>query len=252
MGLTTDRVVLRSAGVFSAGWTDRGRGERSDRARSREETRRPRLAVAYRRVGLRLIGFVSGLTGFFSPPCPELTGLLTGQTFAPMSAMTATYPAPLPSSLTSFIGREREVREAGEEVAVKRLVTLTGAGGSGKTRLAASVAAQSPLRACFVDLTGAANDGDVSAIAAEALGVDSSSPPLTGIEAVLLATPALLVVDNCEHMLDAAASLVDHVLTHCPRTTVLATSAVARTASTAENTATAAAMRATISAETVT
>ena len=78
-----------------------------------------------------------------------------------------------------------------------------------------------------MDLTRATNDGDVPAIAAEALGADSASPPLAGIEGVLLAAPALVVVDNCEHVLEAAASLVDHLLAHCLGTSVLATSRAA-------------------------
>jgi predicted ATPase len=78
-----------------------------------------------------------------------------------------------------------------------------------------------------VDLTRTTNGGDVPAIAAEALGVDAGSPPLTGIEGVLLAAPALVVLDNCEHVLEAAASLVDHLLTRCLGTSVLATSRAA-------------------------
>ena len=140
---------------------------------------------------------------------------------------TGQFPGALPTWQTSFVGRAAEMASVAARLDTGRVVTLVGPAGVGKTRLAASVTAESPLRACFVDLTGATNDGEVPSIAAEALGVDSGLPPLTGIEGVLRAAPALVVVDNCEHVLEAAASLVDHLLARCPGTSVLATSRAA-------------------------
>src|SRR4051812_21901114 len=93
-----------------------------------------------------------------------------------MAATTISHPAALPSSLTSFIGREREVREIGEALSVKRLVTLTGAGGTGKTRLAAEVAGAAKTRfangVAWIELASIAEPGIVAAHVATMLGVD--------------------------------------------------------------------------------
>ena len=103
-------------------------------------------------------------------------------------------------------------------------MTLVGPAGVGKTRLAAAVAAASSTRAYFVDLTLATRDDDVDALVADAVGSSRDSAPRKGIEAVLGAAPALLVLDNCEHVLDPAASLVECVLAGCGGSSVLATS----------------------------
>ena len=87
------------------------------------------------------------------------------------------------------------------------------------------MAAEATVRACFVDLTRATSDDEVDAIARRRSGSRvPASRPRTGIEAVLVAAPALIVLDNCEHVLDAAASLVEYVLVGCEASSVLATS----------------------------
>ncbi len=144
----------------------------------------------------------------------------------PIAGIAASAPA-LPVWRTSFVGRSPELASVAAHLDAGRLVTLVGPAGVGKTRLAVAVASTWASRVCFVDLTGATADGDVHAAAAEALSADPALPPLAGIETVLGSAPALLVVDNCEHVLDGAASLVDHVLARCPTSSVLATSRAA-------------------------
>src|SRR5215213_2859072 len=128
-----------------------------------------------------------------------------------MPATTASYPAPLPSSLTSFIGREREVREVDEAIAVKRLVTLTGAGGSGKTRLAAEVARAAEARfangVAWIELASIAEAGIVAAHVATMLGIDGGGRShADALCDALREAELLLVIDNCEHVIDASAA----------------------------------------------
>src|SRR5215213_387986 len=145
-----------------------------------------------------------------------------------MPATTASYPAPLPSSLTSFIGREREVREVDEALAVKRLVTLTGAGGSGKTRLAAEVARAAERRfangVAWIELASIAEPGIVAAHVASVLGIDGGRSHADALCHALRQVELLLVIDNCEHLIDACAALVHRLLHECARLRILATS----------------------------
>jgi Bacterial transcriptional activator domain/NB-ARC domain len=136
----------------------------------------------------------------------------------------------LPAPRTSFVGRERDLVEVKRALTMTRLLTLTGAGGAGKTRLAQEVAR---------DLVGVYLDGvwlvDLAALSepdlvpkavAGALGVsERPDEPLTEtlVEA-LRPRNALLMVDNCEHLVRDAAHLVDALLNACPRLRVLATS----------------------------
>jgi len=133
----------------------------------------------------------------------------------------------LPVWRTSFIGRSAELASVVARLGAGRVVTLVGPAGVGKTRLAAAAAAKAPVRACFVDLTRATSDDEVIAVASQALGADPASPPLNGIEEVLLAAPAMVVLDNCEHVLEGAAVLAEHLLDCCETSFVLATSRAA-------------------------
>jgi predicted ATPase len=132
-------------------------------------------------------------------------------------------PSP-PVWRTSFVGRAEDVASVGARLDARRLVTLVGPAGVGKTRLAAAVAAAASGRACFVDLTLATKPDEVDALVADVVGSNRESAPRKGIEAALGAAPALLVLDNCEHVLDAVASLVEFVLTASGGSSVLATS----------------------------
>jgi len=137
--------------------------------------------------------------------------------------------AGLPASGTTFVGRGPEraaVLAAIEEV---RLVTLLGPGGVGKTRLAAVVAEDAvalfPSGGAFVDLVPV-RDGFVARAVATALGVtEGSHQPLAEAVAARLGTRrSLLVLDNCEHVIDEAAEFAERILAACPATRVLVTS----------------------------
>lgn len=136
----------------------------------------------------------------------------------------------LPFDLTRFVGRTAEVGAVAAALAAERLVTLTGPGGCGKTRLATRVAAdvldRFPHGCWFVDLA-ATTDGDlVPQLLAQTLGVrELPGVPLVDVLAAgLRDRTLLLLLDNCEHVVDAAAQLVHALLAACPGVRVLATS----------------------------
>jgi predicted ATPase/class 3 adenylate cyclase/DNA-binding CsgD family transcriptional regulator len=135
-----------------------------------------------------------------------------------------------PAVLTSFIGRAGAGREVAGLLERGRLVTVTGPGGSGKTRLAAEVARRVAGRfadgAWLVELAMVQDPGQVAAVVAAALGVrDQPGMPIAGTLARVLARQQLLVVlDNCEHVLGAAAELCARLLAACDDLRVLATS----------------------------
>ncbi|MEY2419531.1 MAG: hypothetical protein QOG90_2211 [Actinomycetota bacterium] len=136
----------------------------------------------------------------------------------------------LPVQLTSFVGRERELREITKLVGDHRLVTLTGAGGSGKTRLALHVAAAVADGfdggTWFVELAPLVDPNAVVLAVADALHL-RAQPGRTPRELVterLSGTATLLVVDNCEHVIEAAAELIAAIVATCPNATVVATS----------------------------
>ncbi|PZG13072.1 ATP-binding protein, partial [Nonomuraea aridisoli] len=134
-----------------------------------------------------------------------------------------------PTWRTTFIGRAHERDAVLALLRPGELVTLAGPGGVGKTRLAAAVATgaapEFPLGGAFVDLVPV-RDGQVAGAVARALGVgEASGQSLEDAVAHALGRDRrLLVLDNCEHVLDAAAALADRVLSQCPDVTVLATS----------------------------
>jgi predicted ATPase/DNA-binding SARP family transcriptional activator/DNA-binding CsgD family transcriptional regulator len=136
----------------------------------------------------------------------------------------------LPSARTSFVGREREMVELKRMLAMSRLLTLTGAGGSGKTRLALEVARDLvsiyPDGVWLVTLTELSEDDLVPQAVAAALQVpERPGQPLTyTLAEALVAKELLLVLDNCEHLVEAAARLVDTLLDSCSHLRVLATS----------------------------
>ena len=136
----------------------------------------------------------------------------------------------LPAQLTSFVGRDAEMVEVRGILARSRLVTLTGAGGAGKTRLAlqvaAAVAADYGDGAWYVDLAPITDPELVPLGVARALGLPDQPGRSPG-NALLqfVGTRQLLVLlDNCEHLLDASAALTTSMLGACPRLTLLATS----------------------------
>jgi predicted ATPase/DNA-binding winged helix-turn-helix (wHTH) protein len=136
----------------------------------------------------------------------------------------------LPQQLTSFIGREKEIAELKELLGTTRLLTLTGAGGCGKTRLAMQVAADLlesyPDGIWLVELAAVAEPGLVPQTVANVLGLKEQpgeNLPQTIIEH-LASRHLLLVLDNAEHLLAACAQLADEVLWRCAQVAILVTS----------------------------
>ncbi|MFJ5640758.1 BTAD domain-containing putative transcriptional regulator [Streptomyces sp. NPDC093223] len=136
--------------------------------------------------------------------------------------------------LTSFVGREPELDAVRSELRGARLVTLTGPGGSGKTRLAEEAAAGLP-QAWLVELAPLDRPEAVPGAVVSALGLRETvlltnelAPPQADPTALLIEYCArrslLLILDNCEHVIEAAAALAETLLTHCPDLTILATS----------------------------
>jgi predicted ATPase/DNA-binding CsgD family transcriptional regulator len=136
----------------------------------------------------------------------------------------------LPASSTSFVGREREIAEARRMLAMTRLLTLTGAGGSGKTRLAVEaaggLAGAYPDGVWMVELASLSEPGLVLQAVAHALGIsEQPGRPLLGtLTEELRDKELLLVMDNCEHLIQASSSLAETLLSSCPRLRILATS----------------------------
>jgi predicted ATPase/DNA-binding SARP family transcriptional activator/DNA-binding CsgD family transcriptional regulator len=136
----------------------------------------------------------------------------------------------LPLARTTFVGRERETLEVKRLLAMTRLLTLTGAGGSGKTRLALKVARDLvgayPEGVWLVDLAPLSEAELVPQAVAQALGVreQPGRPLVETLKDSLRSRKMLLVVDNCEHLVEVVVGLVDSLLDSCPGLRVLATS----------------------------
>jgi predicted ATPase/DNA-binding SARP family transcriptional activator len=188
-------------------------------------------------------------------PSPALAAvhlaILRGEPLSPSSA--ARGPAPqavrltnLPAQLTSFVGREQELRRVGKMLGEARLVTLTGPGGAGKTRLSveasARLAEQQPDELSdgvwFVPLAPVRDALDVPQAVLAALGIQETAwpadpaeaarlaalPPLDRLTDALTSRRLLLVLDNCEHVAVAAARLAGQVLAAAPGVRILVTS----------------------------
>lgn len=134
----------------------------------------------------------------------------------------------LPVRVSSFVGRESEIGTVRDGLASSRLVTLFGPGGAGKTRLAGEIAASiEGRRVVFVELAAVRDDADVAAAVTGAVGVRDTrmfDAPGDRLAELLATTPTLLVMDNCEHVVDAAATFVARLLATTVDVRVLATS----------------------------
>jgi predicted ATPase len=149
--------------------------------------------------------------------------------FPPLRALDAS-PGNLRAAVTSFIGRESEVGEVHAAIKAHRLVTLTGVGGVGKTRLALEVAArladEFPDGVWFFDLAAVADPAAVPDAVAAVLGTiqQPGKSVANSVAAALEGRSRLLVFDNCEHVLDAAADLIEAILAASATTKIVATS----------------------------
>jgi predicted ATPase len=139
-------------------------------------------------------------------------------------------PHNLPVQLSSFVGREDELQEIRALLDISRLVTLTGPGGCGKTRLSLQVAGQMIERfvggVWFVDLAPLRDERSVGAALASACGLQvSANESLDEAIASWIAERSVLVIlDNCEHLVDSAAKLTHQLLVACPALTIISTS----------------------------
>jgi predicted ATPase/class 3 adenylate cyclase len=136
----------------------------------------------------------------------------------------------LPTQVSSFVGRAAELAEVRRLIADSRLVTLTGPGGAGKTRLGLQVAAGlldgSGDGVWFADLAPLQNADLVAASVANVLGIraDPGRPMIDTLVEAVDQRSLLLLLDNCEHVLDTCAKLADALLRGCPNVVLLATS----------------------------
>jgi DNA-binding SARP family transcriptional activator len=170
-------------------------------------------------------------------PSPALAAarqsVLTGSTPAPHEPVRSN----LPTAITSFVGRTEELDRLEHLMTSGRLVTLTGPGGAGKTRLAiaaARAATDVPAGVWLVELAPVNDPDDLPAAVLGALSARETNllDPLAAAERdalsrlvdLLSGRRLLLVLDNCEHLVEAAARVADHLLTHCPQLRILATS----------------------------
>ena len=161
------------------------------------------------------------------PPEPDL-GRQTARTPPERAAEPARHN--LPIALTSFIGRDRELPEVTRLLACNRLLTLTGAGGAGKTRLALQAArgrvGSFQDGVWLVELAGLGDAALVPAATASALGL--TLPPqrsdLDEMAALVGSSDTLLILDNCEHLITACAEMAEYLLASCANLRILATS----------------------------
>jgi len=161
----------------------------------------------------------------------QLTGAGLPAGFPPLRSLgNPALPNNLPVQLSAFIGRDREVAEVRALVESSRLVTLTGAGGCGKTRLGLQVAAElldgSGDGVWLAELAAVTGEDAVPSAISQALRLagQPGRPALEALLDALAAQDVLIVLDNCEHLIGGCATTVDAIVRRCPRVHLLATS----------------------------
>jgi predicted ATPase len=168
-------------------------------------------------------------------PSPELSALHVALLRGELGRRAEDRKTNLRAELTSFVGRDAAVAAVRELIAGHRLTTLVGPGGSGKTRLATEIArtllGDRPDGAWLVELAGIGASGDVaqSALAAlrlrdALLGSAPNAEPMDRLIAAIRERDMLLILDNCEHVIESAAAFAHRVLGECQRLRILATS----------------------------
>ncbi|MGB6571903.1 MAG: BTAD domain-containing putative transcriptional regulator, partial [Trebonia sp.] len=168
-------------------------------------------------------------------PSPELAALHVALLRGELGRREETRKTNLRAELTSFVGKDADVGAVRELIAARRLTTLIGPGGSGKTRLATETArtllGDLPDGAWLVDLAAIGADGDIAQSTLTALGLrdallgeTSNAEPTDRLIAAIREREALLILDNCEHVIESAAVFAHQVLGECQRLRILATS----------------------------
>jgi predicted ATPase/DNA-binding SARP family transcriptional activator len=152
----------------------------------------------------------------------------------PASAPSTLVASRAPNTLTSFVGRDTEVSRVLKNLDSARLVTLTGPGGVGKTRLAAEVSGRLAGGAWLVELAPVTDPADVAYAVLATLGIrerviarragNPGAGPLDRLAGALADRDDVVILDNCEHVIEAAAALAGRVLAACPQVRILATS----------------------------
>ena len=227
MGIATGEAELRGAGYFGAVLNRAARvmaAGHGGQILLAESTTMLLSGVELLDLGPRRLRDLPTPVGVFQVRAP---GLRTE--FPPLRTLDPT-PGNLRPQTTSFIGRESEVAEVQAAVRAHRLVTLTEVGGVGKTRLALEVAArladEFPDGVWVFELAAVADPAAVPDVVATVLGI-TQQPGKTLADSVAAAQEGrvrLLVFDNCEHVRDAAADLIESILTQSATVTILATS----------------------------
>ncbi len=168
-------------------------------------------------------------------PSPELSALHVALLRGELGRREENRKTNVRAELTSFVGRDADVAAVRELIGEHRLTTLIGPGGSGKTRLATETArtllGDLPDGVWLVELAAIGADGDVAQAALAGLGLRDallgatpSADPVDGLIAAIREREALLILDNCEHVIESAAAFADRVLGECRRLRILATS----------------------------
>ncbi|WP_433379307.1 ATP-binding protein [Actinoplanes sp. CA-142083] len=209
----TTRPSGREAEVLAALGAGQSNAQIAGRLHISVRTVEGHVSSLLRKYGVTGRAELAALAGSGSDNAPPAPGTVSG----------------VPVARTSFVGRVRERAEILGLLAEERLVTLVGPGGAGKTRLAWAVVAEAgtgfPFGGAYVDLVPARDESVPQAVAA-ALHV--AEGPEQSLEAAITARlgrgRTLLVLDNCEHVIDGVAAFADTLLTLCPTVTILATS----------------------------
>ncbi|HVV19959.1 MAG TPA: BTAD domain-containing putative transcriptional regulator, partial [Pseudonocardiaceae bacterium] len=168
-------------------------------------------------------------------PSPELSAVHVALLRGELGRREETRTTNLRAELTSFVGKDADVAAVRDLVAEHRLTTLTGPGGAGKTRLATETArtllGDLPDGAWLVELAAIGADGDVAQATLDSLrlrdalvGEAPDAQPTDRVVAALREREALLILDNCEHVIESAAAFAHQVLGECRRLRILATS----------------------------
>ena len=159
----------------------------------------------------------------------QLNILELPSTFPPLKTLDA-FLNNLPTQLTSFIGRENEIAEVKQELEAHRLITLTGSGGTGKTRLSLQVAADLLEKfnhgVWFVELAPLTDSDLISQTILSTIGVQEQpgKTPLEVLKEYLHEKQTLIVLDNCEHLVSASAKVANTLLNAAPKLKILASS----------------------------